>query len=113
MKVYVYKNGLCDPANKIGTCRQFATSADVDEYIGMFVHAIKIQHINNYRIFVTNDEVDFVTVDHYVLMHESLWAGQSLNTRIKEINLIEVRRQVDEMFNKLLSVKEKRINNTQ
>ena len=106
MKVYVYKNGLCDPAHKIGTCRQFAMSVDVDEFVGMFVYNIERQYLSNYRIFITNDEVDFIEMDHYVLMNENIFAGQSLHKKIREVNLIQVRREVDHLFDSQLKKQE-------
>lgn len=88
MKVFIYKNGLCDPAKKIGTCRQFGDTTSVDDFIRFFVASIDPRFIKNWRIFVTNDEVEFHEVDHFVLMDEPYGLGLG-KEKVKEINIYE------------------------
>jgi hypothetical protein len=83
--LYVYKNSLCDPVRDIGMCRKFGSAKDVDDYLDLFIASVQPRYINNYRAFITNDDVEFEEVDSYVLMNEPLRA--QLTQRIKEDNL--------------------------
>lgn len=72
MKLYIYKNNLCDPVRNIGVARLFNKGKDIDEYIRLFVASIKPRYLTQYRAFIANDEVEFIDIDHYVLMGESI-----------------------------------------
>ena len=85
MVLYIYKNHLCDPIHNLGVCRQFATAKDLDDYLDVFIASVQPRYINNYRAFITNNDVEFEEVDSYVLMNEPLRA--QLTQRIKEDDL--------------------------
>lgn len=92
MKVYVYKGGLCDPVRGIGTCRQFTHSDDVDAYVRLFCASLDPKHLRNWGVYITNDEVEFHEVDHFVLMDEpyGLAIGAS---KIKTVNIFDVMKE--------------------
>ena len=86
MKLYIYKNNLCDPAHDIGVARQFPEASTLDEYVRMFVSSIEPKFMSNWRIFITNDEVSFEDVDHHVLMDEPY--GLAINpNHIEEVDV--------------------------
>lgn len=85
MKVYIYHNGLCDPNKNIGMAKQFADAEDIDDYINLFCSHIDPKFMNHWRIFITNDEIDFMAVDHFVLMNEHL--TESIGKKIEEIDV--------------------------
>ena len=97
MKLYIYKNNLCDPSRNIGVARQLPTSKEVDEYINLFVASLDPKYFSNWRIFITNDEVEFVEVDHYVLIDEPYKLGLNGN-RIKEISVKDIAHNVNVKF---------------
>ena len=33
MKIFIYKNGLCDPEKKVGAIKQFNNAKDVDDFL--------------------------------------------------------------------------------
>ena len=86
MKIYIYKNGLCDPAKNIGVARRFYKVNEVDDYINMFVASIDPKYLSNWRIFITDDNIEFAAVDHYVLMGEPLTI---LLGNIEEVDVLE------------------------
>lgn len=90
MKVYIYHNGLCDPGKKIGTAKQFAHAKDIDDWIKMFCVSIQPKFWRNWRIFITNDEVDFDAVDHFVLMNEPLGFDYTNTNKIKEVDVWQI-----------------------
>ena len=97
--LYIYRNELCDPAQNIGTCRQFQHSVDLDAYVNLFVASIEPRYLGNYRIFITNDEVEFQAVDNYVQMNEHLLAdGAKTRRSIIEVNVKERALEVNAEF---------------
>ena len=87
MKVYIYKNGLCDPATDTGIAKQFATGADLDAFVNMFCASINPKFIRSWRIFITNDEVPWEEVDHFVLMNEPMGFDFTNSQKIKEVDV--------------------------
>lgn len=100
MRLYLYKNGLCDPAKNIGVARLFSRASDIDEYLQMFCASAKPETLKNWRAFITNNEVEFTEVDHYVLMGDPL----GIVNKVKEVDLYEIAGVV----NRILQEKEKR-----
>ena len=107
MKVFIYKNGLCDPAKKIGTAIQLPTSKDVDEFVHFFVASIDPKHYKNWRIFVTNDTTDFAAVDHYVLMDDN-YGLDIQNKDITELPVVAIALEVNVEFAKKERIKSER-----
>jgi hypothetical protein len=77
MIVYIYDNGLCDPVKQIGTARQFDNIRDVDAFVKFFVTSMSAKVIRQarFRIFITDNDVGFMDMDHWVLMNEPLIVG--------------------------------------
>lgn len=103
MKVFVYKDNFCDPGKNIGTCRGFGSSVDVDAYVKFWAVSINPAHISRYRIFVTNDDIDFASLDHYVLFNEYLQSSE--NGKIEEINILALARDCNE---KVIAIEKRR-----
>ena len=86
MKLYIYKNGLCDPARDIGIAKEFLVGKDLDDYVDLFCASIDPKYISNWRIFITNNEVSFAAVDHFVLMDEHYGLDQK-ESHIQEVDV--------------------------
>lgn len=106
MKLFIYHNELCDPQRNIGTAKQFTLASDVDAFINFFVASMAPKAMPNYRIFVTNDEVDFVEVDHFVLMDEPMGFMDNV-VKIKEINIYEIAKEVNTEYQAIHARREK------
>lgn len=89
MRLFVYYNELLDPAKGIGIAKQFANAKDLDAYVQFFVVSIKPNLISNWRMFITNDEVEFHEVDHLVQTDDHY---RNAN-RIKEVDVYQVARE--------------------
>ena len=85
MILYIYKNQFCDPSTNLGVCRQFPSAKEIVEYLDLFIASVQPRYINQYRAFITNDDVEFEEVDSYVIMDEPL--RTQITPRIKEDNL--------------------------
>ena len=97
MIVYIYKNGLCDPSKNIGAARKMSSARQADDYINLFCASLDPRYIKNWRIFVTNDTVEWTEVDHFVLMGESLYIGVPKSShRVQEIDVRERCKEVNE-----------------
>jgi hypothetical protein len=107
MKLYIYRNGLCFPEKKIGTARQFGTSADVDAFMKMFVASCKPESLKQYRAFVTNDEVEFQEVDHYVAFNDAFGVLSTIN-RVKELDLLEIAQECNTLVQQAEKLKRQR-----
>jgi hypothetical protein len=71
MKVYVYKNGMCDPKAKLGAIKTFQKAKEVDDYLNLLcVSMTSIAH-KQYRVFIANDNVDQSSIDHYIIMEDN------------------------------------------
>ncbi len=57
---------------------------DIDLYVQMFVAQIPVKFLNQFRVFVCNNENDFIDLDHYVLMDNDKPGG------VVEINVYDV-----------------------
>lgn len=90
MIVYIYDNGLCDPVKNIGTARQFDNIRDVDGFTKFFVASMSPDVIRRrrFRIFVADDNVGWMDMDHWVLMDENI--SVSSKKAIEEIDIPQV-----------------------
>lgn len=107
MIVYIYKNNLCDPARKVGTARQFGNIQDVDVFVKMFVASINPEFLSNWRVFITNDNVEFPEVDHYVMMDEPLGLGLNHAHRIKELDMVLLALEFNPVYKAMVDKREK------
>lgn len=108
MKIYVYKNGLCDPERKFGVIKQFSNSEDVDGFIKTLCVSIKPLAHRRLRVFITNDEVEQHEVDHYVLMGDSY--GLDFRTSsIKEVDTLAIAAECNERMASVMSAEDKRV----
>lgn len=98
MKLYIAKNNLCDPARNVGIAKQFALAKDIDEYIKFFVASIQPRYLSNWRILITNDDIGFEDIDHYLLFDEKIGLEFTGNNKIKEVNIIDIAKDVNEAF---------------
>lgn len=99
MKLYIYKDGFCDPENNIGHVRQFEVAEDLDDFLMLLVGSMKLGSIGKFRAFTTNDDVEFQEVDHFVLFNEPL--NIKLKDSIREINLFPIAKEANEVFKRL------------
>lgn len=106
MKVYLYKDGLCDPLRNIGACRQLSNASEVDKYVKLFVGMMNTKHISRFRIFITDDDVEFSEVDHYVFMDEPI-GREGRMKKIEEVDIVALKRDVDKVLNAQLGARER------
>lgn len=103
MKLFVYKDGLCDPGNKIGHAAQFGNDLEsansIEQWVKMLVASCKLHALNNYRIFVVNDNIGFEETDSIINTGEPLTGDGKRGVR--EINVFEVAEEVNSAFKKL------------
>ncbi len=85
MKLYIYRDGLCDPAKNFGLAKQFGTADDLDAFLNFFVVSIKPDALFHYRAFITNDEVEWDAIDHFSLHGEPLGLVTRWTGKIEEV----------------------------
>ena len=100
MKVYVYKNGLCmphhtDPKKSSGTIKTFQKASEVDDYINTLCISMSLLAHRQFRVFISNDDVDQSSIDHYVIMEDN-YDLDMVTKNFKEVNTIEVAAACDE-----------------
>ena len=98
MMIYVYKGSLCEPDIKMGLTKQLEDGKQVDEFIKFFCTSIQPSAMVNYRLFIANNDVDKVKIDHYVNMEESLLIGVHEMKGFKEVKIPEVMREVNSTY---------------
>ena len=89
MKMFGYYNGLCDPLNDVGFARAYSRAEELDADLFRFCRqsvSARELRLKQWRVFVTNDDVGFDEVDHYVLMDEPMTTTIG-EPRIREIDL--------------------------
>ena len=89
MKVFVYKNGMCDPTAKLGTIKKLNKAEEVDSFIKALCASMTPLAHRQFRIFLTNDEVEQHEVDHHALMGDNYGLDLRSNS-IKEIDTLEI-----------------------
>tara|TARA_R110000765_G_scaffold201235_1_gene306648 strand:- start:881 stop:1159 length:279 start_codon:yes stop_codon:yes gene_type:complete len=75
----------------------FEAAADLDAYLKFFVASMAVSGLNNWRAFVTNDNIDFEAVDHFVLMDEEYGLGINKD-KVSEINLKDIKKDIDKVY---------------
>ena len=100
MKVYVYKNNLClpnpkDPKKSSGTIKTFQKAKEVDDYINTLCISMSLLAHRQFRVFISNDEVEQSSIDHYVIMEDN-YDLDMVTKNFKEVNTIEVAAACDE-----------------
>ena len=108
MKVFVYKNGMCDPKVKLGLIKKFSKAEDVDGFIRTFCVSMSPIANRQYRIFITNDEVEQHEVDHKVIMGDN-YSLDMRQTSIKEIDTLETAAECNDKLAKALASRKNRI----
>mgnify|MGYP005827017163 CR=1 FL=1 len=101
MRVFVYKNGMCDPKAKLGTIKQFNKAVDVDGFINTLCASMSSLAHRQFRVFVANDEVEQHEIDHHALMGDNYGLDLRSNS-IKEVDTLEIAAQCNEKMSKLL-----------
>ena len=101
MKVFVYKNGMCDVSAKLGTIKKFNKASDVDGFIKTLCTSMSALAHRQFRVFVTNDEVEQHEVDHHALMGDNYGLDLRSNS-IKEVDTLEVAAECNEKMAVLL-----------
>lgn len=95
MKVFIYKNGLCDQKANAGGIKKFKSSEDVDSFLLTMCGAMNRLAHRQIRVFVTNNEVEQHEVDHKVIMGDNY--GLDLRGHsIKEVDTLEVAASVSD-----------------
>lgn len=108
MRVFIYKNGLCDPVNKIGAVKHFSSAEDVDGFLKtLCINMNPIAH-RQMRVFIANDEVEQHEVDHHALMGDNY--GLDLRrTSIKEVDTLEMAAEVNARMRVVKDAQDRRI----
>ena len=101
MKVFVYKNGMCDVSAKLCTIKKFNKASDVDGFIKTLCTSMSALAHRQFRVFVTNDEVEQHEVDHHALMGDNYGLDLRSNS-IKEVDTLEVAAECNEKMAVLL-----------
>lgn len=78
----------------------------MDKYVKLFVGMMNTKHISRFRILITDDDVDFVEADHYIFMDEPIGLEGRMK-KIEEVNLVELKRDVDAVLNTQLNARER------
>jgi hypothetical protein len=95
MKVFVYKNGMCDPRAKLGTIKMMNKAKDVDDYINTLCASMTPVAHRQFRLFIANDEVPQEKIDHWILMEDNY--GLDIETKnFKEVDTLQVASACDE-----------------
>ena len=104
MKVWIYKNGFCEPSLDIGSVKQFKLAEDADAWIDQFIAMCDHNKFNNWEIYVTNDSVEFERMDTYVNIdvHYDLLESVTLAADITTIDIRERAEVVNEGYKKKL-----------
>ena len=108
MKVFVYKNGMCDPSAKLGAVKKFNKASDVDGFLATLCASMSPLAHRQFRVFVANDEVEQHEVDHHALMGDNYGLDLRSNS-IKEVDTLEIAAECSEKMAKLLEVRNSRI----
>ena len=89
MKIYVYKNGMCDQRAGLGGVKHYSKAEEVDAFLKNLCANLSPFGHSQIRVFIANDEVEQHEVDHHMLMGDNY--GLDLRrTSIKEVDTIEV-----------------------
>lgn len=95
MKVYIYKNGMCDPKAKLGGIQKFDTSKDVDDFLKTLCASMKPLSHRQFRVFIANDDVPQEKIDHWMLMEDNY--GFDVEKKdFKEVDTIQIAAACDE-----------------
>jgi len=89
MRVYVYKNGMCDPKAKLGIIKTFQKAKEVDDYLNLLcISMTSIAH-KQYRVFIADDDVEQSSIDHYVIMEDN-YEFDMVKRKFKEVDTKEI-----------------------
>lgn len=88
MRLYIYKNGFCDPEHNIGIAKFFPEAKELDEYIKFFCASIDPKFISNWRIIIADDVIEWDAVDHFINFGEVLSGNNKQG--IEEVNVKEI-----------------------
>ena len=108
MKIFVYKNGMCDPKAKLGTIKKFDKASDVDGFIKTLCASMTPFAHRQFRVFITNDELEQHEIDHYVLMGDNYGLDLRSNN-IKEVDTLEIASECNDKIKAILDSRNKRI----
>ena len=108
MKMYIYKNGICDPQRKMGAIKRFSKSSDVDGFLKTLCASMTPVAHRQMRVFLANDEVEQHEVDHHVLMDDNYGLDLRKNS-IKEVDTLEIAAECNEKMAKVKAAQDKRI----
>ena len=89
MKLFGYFCGQCDPIRDIGFARAYSKADELDKDLFLFCKTMitaRELRLKQWRVFVTNDDVTFDEVDHFVLFDEPMDIVSG-PPRIREIDL--------------------------
>ena len=108
MRVFMYKNGMCDPKAKLGTIKKFNKAGDVDGFIKTLCASMTPFAHTQFRVFIANDEVEQHEIDHHALMGDNYGLDLRSNS-IKEVDTLEIAAECSEKMSKLLARRDNRI----
>lgn len=108
MKIYIYKNGMCDQKAGLGGIKKYNKASDVDNFLKTLCSSMSPFGHTQVRVFVTNDEVEQHEVDHHALMGDNYGLDLRSNS-IKEVDTLEIAAECSEKMSKLLEMRNSRI----
>ena len=108
MKIFIYKNGMCDQKAGLGGIKQYNKASDVDNFLSTLCGSMSPFGHTQIRVFVTNDEVEQHEVDHHALMGDNYGLDLRSNS-IKEVDTLEVAAKNNKKMSKLLDARNTRV----
>jgi hypothetical protein len=84
-----------DPKKSSGTIKTFQKASEVDDYINTLCISMSLLAHRQFRVFISNDDVDQSSIDHYVIMDDN-YDLDMVTKNFKEVNTIEVAAACDE-----------------
>jgi len=108
MRVFVYKNGMCDPSAKLGAVKKFNKASDVDGFLATLCASMSPLAHRQFRVFVANDEVEQHEVDHHALMGDNYGLDLRPNS-IKEVDTLEIAAECNKKMSRLLEIRNSRV----
>ena len=88
MRLYVYFNDTCMPEKNIGDARYFKDGNELTKTIVDIVKQMAGRDVSKYRVFVTEDDIQFDSLDHFVLFDDEFKIGD--RKKIEELPLKEL-----------------------
>ena len=74
------------------------SAKEADDFMKFFCSSIIPSAMSNYRMFISDDNVDKDKIDHYVVMDEGLLIGVNPMKGFKEVEIHDVMLEVNSVY---------------